>query len=180
MSTLGASNGSSLDFDDIVEQGSPSISRNSSDALLSSANILRSAIPPEDTPFHWNGKDTDVAAPIQNPAKPAGHGVEQVFSNSTCDLIDETAAPDLSLLMSAYSPLQDWEGDSDTKSSNSPSDFEWDAPVVPTMDNLSTPDLNAPLFPIYDYVDVDVPLPKEKTDAMFTSLGSTSYPLACL
>lgn len=182
MSTLGATNGSSLVFGEVDEEDSSSIYTNSSNAMLPSTDVFESAVLSQDTPCHWNGGNTDIATSIQDPTGPVEHGVEQVFSHSTHGrLIDETTAPDLSLLVSAFSPsLQDCEGECTDTKSNSPTQFEWDVPVVPTMDTLSTPDLNAPLFPMYDYIDVDVPLAKEKTDTSFSSLGHAPYPLACL
>lgn len=95
--------------------------------------------------------------------------------------MDETTEPDLSLLVSSFSPsLQDWEGELTDTKSHSSGEYDWDAPVIPTTATLATPELNAPLFPTYDYIDVDVPLPKEPMDSSSMALGHASHPLACL
>lgn len=181
MSTLGASNGSSIAFEDILEQDSSSIHTDSSDALFSSTSVFEPADHAQDLPSHWEGVHTDATTSVQDPTGPVGPSAEEIFPDSAHGLMNPASAPDLSLLVSTFSPpLQDWEGESTDTNSHSPSECEWDAPVVRTMATLSTPELNAPLFPMYDYIDVDVPLPTEKTDSLFMPVGNTSCPLPCL
>ncbi|WFD25224.1 hypothetical protein MNAN1_000190 [Malassezia nana] len=181
VSTLGASNGSSLAFDDIVEQDTSSFHTDSSDSVLSSAHVFTPAVLNQDDASHWGARDSDAAATIQNTTGSTGQDVKEILHDSTGCLMDETTEPDLSLLVSSFSPsLQDWDGESSNTKSYSSGQYDWDAPVISTTASLSTPELNAPLFPTYDYIDVDVPLPKEPMDSSSMTLGHASHPLACL